>query len=49
MQNSKYCFVENAKKQNFLHDSEYQVLMKWYEYTENNLDIGLDLIGTYYF
>ncbi|XP_022128821.2 deoxynucleoside kinase [Pieris rapae] len=44
VQNSRYCFVENAKKQNFLHDPQYQVLLTWFDYTEKNLDISLDLI-----
>ncbi|CAK1596557.1 unnamed protein product [Parnassius mnemosyne] len=44
VQNSRHCFVENAKKQNFLQDSEYEVLAKWFDYTEKTLDISLDLI-----
>ncbi|XP_072931647.1 deoxynucleoside kinase-like [Epargyreus clarus] len=44
VQNSRHCFVENAKKQNFLLDPEYQVLLSWFDYTEKNLDINLDLI-----
>ncbi|CAG9584932.1 unnamed protein product [Danaus chrysippus] len=44
VQNSRFCFVENAKKQNFLKDPEYEVLLKWFDYTEQNLDISLDLI-----
>ncbi|CAH2037136.1 unnamed protein product, partial [Iphiclides podalirius] len=44
VQNSRYCFVENAKKQNFLLDAEYQVLLDWFDYTEKSLDISLDLI-----
>ncbi|GBP63481.1 Deoxynucleoside kinase [Eumeta japonica] len=45
VQNSRYCFIENAKKHNFLEDTEYQVLLSWYDYTEKNLDISLDLIA----
>ncbi|KAG7294900.1 hypothetical protein JYU34_012475 [Plutella xylostella] len=44
VQNSRYCFVHNAKKQNFLEDAEYQVLSTWFDYSEKNLDIDLDLI-----
>ncbi|XP_045535805.1 deoxynucleoside kinase [Papilio machaon] len=44
VQNSRHCFVENAKKQNFLQEPEYQVLLKWFDYTEKSLDISLDLI-----
>ncbi|XP_045497294.1 deoxynucleoside kinase-like [Colias croceus] len=44
VQNSRHCFVENAKKQNFLEDPQYQVLLSWFDYTEKNLDISLDLI-----
>lgn len=44
VQNSKYCFVENAKRQNFLADPEYETLMAWYDFTEKSMDISLDLI-----
>ncbi|KAG6458199.1 hypothetical protein O3G_MSEX010732 [Manduca sexta] len=44
VQNSRFCFVENAKRQNFLEDPEYQTLLAWYDYTEKCLDISLDLI-----
>lgn len=44
VQNSRHCFVENAKKQNFLEDPEYQTLSAWFEYSEKHLDINLDLI-----
>ncbi|XP_026729063.1 deoxynucleoside kinase-like [Trichoplusia ni] len=44
VQNSRHCFVENAKKQNFLQDAEYQTLLAWYDYTEKSLDVSLDLI-----
>lgn len=44
VQNSRYCFAENAKKQKFLEDPEYHTLMAWYDYTEKYLDISLDLI-----
>ncbi|XP_034830346.1 deoxynucleoside kinase-like [Maniola hyperantus] len=44
VQNSRHCFVENAKKQDFLKDPEYQVLLQWFDYTEKYLDISLDLI-----
>ncbi|CAB3251868.1 unnamed protein product [Arctia plantaginis] len=44
VQNSRHCFVENAKKQNFLEDPEYQTLIAWFDYTEKCLDISLDLI-----
>lgn len=37
--------MENAKRQNFLEDPEYQTLLAWYNYTEKCLDISLDLIG----
>lgn len=47
VQNSRHCFVENAKKQNFLEDPEYQTLSAWFEYSEKHLDINLDLIGKY--
>ncbi|KAL0893384.1 hypothetical protein ABMA27_014971 [Loxostege sticticalis] len=44
VQNSRFCFIENARKHDILHDAEYQVLNEWYTYVEKNLDIGLDLI-----
>ncbi|CAK1547403.1 unnamed protein product [Leptosia nina] len=44
VQNSRHCFVENAKKHKFLRDPQYQVLQNWFDYTEKNLDISLDLI-----
>lgn len=44
VQNSRYCFVENARRQNFLEDPEYQTLLAWYDYTEKCLDTSLDLI-----
>ncbi|CAH0667008.1 unnamed protein product [Chilo suppressalis] len=44
VQNSRFCFVENAKRQGYLHDAEYQVLNNWYENVSKNLDISLDLI-----
>ncbi|CAH0723118.1 unnamed protein product, partial [Brenthis ino] len=44
VQNSRHCFVENAKKQDFLKDPEYHVLLEWFDYTEKYLDISLDLI-----
>uniref|UniRef100_S4PFE5 Deoxynucleoside kinase n=1 Tax=Pararge aegeria TaxID=116150 RepID=S4PFE5_9NEOP len=44
VQNSRHCFVENSKKQDFLKDPEYQVLLQWFDYTEKYLDISLDLI-----
>uniref|UniRef100_A0A2A4ITE5 Deoxynucleoside kinase domain-containing protein n=2 Tax=Heliothis virescens TaxID=7102 RepID=A0A2A4ITE5_HELVI len=44
VQNSRHCFVENAKNQNFLEDPEYQTLVSWFDYSEKCLDISLDLI-----
>ncbi|CAG9785963.1 unnamed protein product [Diatraea saccharalis] len=44
VQNSRYCFVENARKQGYLHDAEYEVLNKWYEHITKQIDIRLDLI-----
>nr|XP_026499027.1 deoxynucleoside kinase-like [Vanessa tameamea] len=44
VQNSRHCFVENAKKQDFLKEPEYEVLQQWFDYTEKNLDTSLDLI-----
>lgn len=38
-----------AHNKGLLSSPEYSVLCQWYEYIENNVDIGLDLIGKYYF
>lgn len=38
-----------AHNKGLLSSPEYGVLCQWYEYIENNVDIGLDLIGKYYF
>ncbi|KAJ0177458.1 hypothetical protein K1T71_007467 [Dendrolimus kikuchii] len=44
VQNSRYCFVENAHRQNYLQDPEYQTLIAWYNFIEKCMDINLDLI-----
>ncbi|XP_026331370.1 deoxynucleoside kinase-like [Hyposmocoma kahamanoa] len=44
VQNSRHCFVENAKRQNLIEDAQYHVLSEWFDYTEKNLNVDLDLI-----
>ncbi|XP_059051588.1 deoxynucleoside kinase-like [Achroia grisella] len=44
VQNSRYCFVENARRHKFLEEPQFHVLNSWYEFVEKNLDINLDLI-----
>ncbi|XP_023946561.2 deoxynucleoside kinase [Bicyclus anynana] len=41
---SRHCFVENSKQQEHLQEAEYEVLAQWFDYTEKNLDVSLDLI-----
>lgn len=36
-----------AHDKGFLSSPEYSVMCQWYEFIENNVDIGLDLIGRY--
>lgn len=45
----RYCFVEMAHDKGLLSSPEYAVMCQWYEFIEKNVDIGLDLIGGYYF
>ncbi|XP_054269663.1 deoxynucleoside kinase-like isoform X1 [Macrosteles quadrilineatus] len=44
LQNNRYCFVEMAHKAGLLADPDYVAMCEWYDWIENNLDIGLDLI-----
>lgn len=41
----RYCFVEMAHDKGLLSSPEFAVICQWYEFIENNVDIGLDLIG----
>ncbi|XP_049869586.1 deoxynucleoside kinase-like [Pectinophora gossypiella] len=44
VQNSRFCFVENALKHGNIQEAEYHVLSEWFDYTNRHLDISLDLI-----
>ncbi|XP_050533310.1 deoxynucleoside kinase-like [Daktulosphaira vitifoliae] len=44
LQNNRFCFVEMAHDSGILSTPEYNVMCDWYEYIENTVDIGLDLI-----
>lgn len=43
---ARYCFVENLRHQDRIHDSEYQVLVAWFNFLVKNPELGLgaDLI-----
>ena len=44
IQNNRYCFLENAKKEGSLCGAELEVLTAWYDWLNNNVGIPLDLI-----
>jgi len=44
IQNNRFCFLENARKEKSLTGSELEVLFEWYTWLDNNLGIPLDLI-----
>lgn len=44
IQNNRFCFLENAKKEGSLCGAELEVLFSWYDWLDNNLGIPLDLI-----
>uniref|UniRef100_A0A8D8LYR0 Deoxynucleoside kinase n=1 Tax=Cacopsylla melanoneura TaxID=428564 RepID=A0A8D8LYR0_9HEMI len=44
LQNNRYCFVEMARSKGFLSQHEFLAQCEWYDWIENNMDIGLDLI-----
>ena len=44
IQNNRYCFLENARKEGSLCGAELEVLTSWYEWLNNNVGIPLDLI-----
>ena len=43
---ARYCFVENLKRNKSIHTSEYNVLVAWFDFLTQNLDIfmNIDLI-----
>ncbi|XP_017772565.1 PREDICTED: deoxynucleoside kinase-like isoform X1 [Nicrophorus vespilloides] len=44
LQNNRYCFVEQAYNNGYLHDADYAILDKWYRWIRDTVDINLDLI-----
>lgn len=45
IQNNRFCFMEQAFENGYLHAADYAVLDQWYRWTRANVDISLDLIG----
>ena len=44
IQNNRYCFLENAKKEGSLCGAELEVLVSWYDWLNSNIGVPLDLI-----
>merc|ERR1719341_1449070 len=44
IQNNRFCFLENARREGSLSGSELEVLIEWYKWLDTNLGIPLDLI-----
>ena len=44
IQNNRYCFLENAKKEGSLSGAELEVLVSWYDWLNSNIGVPLDLI-----
>jgi len=44
IQNNRFCFLENAKKDGSLSGAELEVLFSWYNWLDTNLGLPLDLI-----
>lgn len=44
IQNNRFCFLENARKEGSLCGAELEVLFSWYNWLDTNLGIPLDLI-----
>jgi len=44
IQNNRFCFLENAKKDGSLSGAELEVLFSWYNWLDKNLGLPLDLI-----
>lgn len=44
IQNNRFCFLENAKKDGSLSGAELEVLFSWYNWVDSNLGLPLDLI-----
>jgi len=44
IQNNRFCFLENAKKEGSLCGAELEVLISWYDWLNENIGMPLDLI-----
>ncbi|XP_060522398.1 deoxynucleoside kinase-like isoform X2 [Cylas formicarius] len=44
IQNNRFCFMEQAYSNGYLHGADYSVLDQWYRWIRANVDISLDLI-----
>merc|ERR1719273_1240883 len=44
IQNNRFCFLENARKEGSLCGAELEVLIEWYKWLDTHLGIPLDLI-----
>ena len=44
IQNNRYCFLENAKKEGSLSGAELETLFSWYEWLNTHIGLPLDLI-----
>ncbi|KAL1494974.1 hypothetical protein ABEB36_010472 [Hypothenemus hampei] len=44
IQNNRFCFMEQAFANGYLHSADYTVLDQWYKWLRTNVDISLDLI-----
>jgi len=44
IQNNRFCFLENARREGSLSGSELEVLIEWYKWLDTHLGIPLDLI-----
>jgi len=44
IQNNRFCFLENARREGSLSGAELEVLIEWYKWLDTHLGIPLDLI-----
>ena len=44
IQNNRYCFLENARKEGSLCGAELEVLVSWYDWLNSTIGVPLDLI-----
>lgn len=45
VQSNRFCFLEQAFRNGFLHKADYAISDQWYRWIRANVDIKLDLIG----